>query len=93
MTDKEFSEQKQIYLNRLPLQFRSAVDYYCWEKGHSYGYQEVINYIQDMVAMLEKPIQDYKAAFETKIQALQNDIGILTDEKREAWDRIAELEN
>lgn len=64
MSEQEFVVKRDEYLERLPVEFRSRVGYMAWERGHSSGYEEVINILSEMVYQLEDPIRE----FETRIE-------------------------
>lgn len=60
MTNEEFAAKEAELLKRLPVEFRSKVSYAAYERGHSYGMEEVLSYVEGYVDMLEEPIQDYR---------------------------------
>lgn len=59
MTDEQFLELEQVELNKLPVEFRSAVSYNCYERGHAYGREEVLNYVKDTVDWLLPCVEAY----------------------------------
>lgn len=59
MTQEEFDAREKEILQELPEAFRSFVSYYAWEKGHAYGFEEVLSHERDLVSELKKPIADW----------------------------------
>jgi len=43
----------------LPEEFRSAISYYAYEKGHAYGYEEVLSYLEQLVDALKPCVEKY----------------------------------
>lgn len=60
MTDKEFPDRQNEILSVLPQEFHGAVSHYAWEQGHAYGYEEVLIHLEELVDMLNVPIQNYR---------------------------------
>lgn len=61
MTEHEYSEKLDNILSELPIEFRSMVNYYCWDKGHAYGYEEVLSYAEALTSELKEPIANFRA--------------------------------
>ena len=59
MTNEEFNQKEEELLNELPPEFRSAVSYHAYERGHAYGHSEVFIHVAELVNLLEKPIAEY----------------------------------
>lgn len=60
MTEAEFNEAELELLSPLPPEFRSVVSSMAYERGHSYGMEEVLLMVQDIVGDLLPAIQVYK---------------------------------
>lgn len=58
MTQDEFNQKEAEILERLPIQLRSAISWMAYDRGHAYGYEEVLNHVLAMVDALEKPVED-----------------------------------
>ena len=52
-------------LNKLPAEFRSAVSYAAYERGHAYGYEEILSHVRGYVEMLEEPICKFRDNLQT----------------------------
>jgi hypothetical protein len=61
MTENEFYQEREELVMELPVEFHSAVNQMAWEHGHSAGYEEVINYLRELVSNLKPCIEKYKA--------------------------------
>lgn len=61
MTAEEFNQQEQAELAKLPEAFRQAVSWECYDRGHAYGYDEVLNHVRTTVAWLLPCIQAHDA--------------------------------
>ena len=59
MTPKDFMELEDIELMKLPVEFRSMVSYGCYDHGHDYGYEEVLNHVRNTVDWLLPCIEKY----------------------------------
>jgi hypothetical protein len=59
MTLDEFNTRQDEILARLPEELRPAVSHMAYERGHAYGYQEVLIHLEDLVAGLEAPVRAY----------------------------------
>ena len=57
-TEKEklFEEKQKALLEDIPPEFHRALSYWAWEEGHSAGYDEVLNILQDLVHTFQDPI-------------------------------------
>ena len=56
MTADEFNQKQEEILERLPSQLRNAISWLAWDRGHAYGYEEVLNHVLEMVDALEQPV-------------------------------------
>ena len=54
-----FEKRQDELLAQLPEEFRSYVSGRAWESGHSSGYQEVLNYLEDLIFHLTPAIEKY----------------------------------
>jgi len=59
MTAEEFTQAEGQELAKLPEEFRAAVSWDAYERGHAYGYEEVLSYVKDTVNWLLPCIQKY----------------------------------
>lgn len=59
MTKEEFDEDLDEALKHLPLEFQQYVSRESWERGHSAGYEEVINYAHGLANDLEEVLKAY----------------------------------
>ena len=59
MTGEEFNVAEAEVLANLPEEFRAAVSWDAYERGHAYGYEEVLNNIRATVDWLLPCIQKY----------------------------------
>lgn len=64
MTDEEFDVQQNLLLERLPEELRSVLSYMAYERGHSYGHDEVISILRNMVNDLETAVLAYGSRME-----------------------------
>ena len=64
--DDDFHRLETEALARLPIEFRDAVSYACYERGHAYGYSEVLCHVKDMVDMLCPIIEEYTERIENQ---------------------------
>jgi len=55
-----FEQKQEKSLAEIPEEFRSFVRTHAWEQGHSCGYQEVLNYVEDMVWSLKPAIEKFQ---------------------------------
>lgn len=62
MTNEEFQKAEAAELSKLPEAFRSAVSWECYDRGHAYGHEEVLNHIRSTVAWLLPCIEAHDAA-------------------------------
>lgn len=72
--DKKDSEEYEIklanLLKEIPEEFHPFVSSYSWEKGHSYGYNEVYSYASDIVEQLKPCIEKYREMMEESFDKL-----------------------
>lgn len=59
MTEDEYLTELKENLSSIPVEFHGFVEGYCYEQGHSYGYEEVIGHVRDMVHSLGAAIKAY----------------------------------
>jgi hypothetical protein len=52
ITEEEFEAKQTELLNRIPKKFRGWLSYMAWEKGHAFGYSEVLLHLEDYVGGL-----------------------------------------
>lgn len=55
MDGPEFEEKVNNLFADLPQSFKACASYYCWENHHSYGYSEVLLYLERLVNEVIKP--------------------------------------
>jgi hypothetical protein len=63
MTNDEYIKKSDEILLQVPIEFRSVLDYMAYEKGHAFGYDEVIGILEGLVNSLSPAIVE----FETRI--------------------------
>lgn len=68
MTEEEFYSKEAEILERLPEELRPTISYMAYERGHAYGYEEVLGYVQSLVVDLEKPLYEYAARIRSSCQ-------------------------
>jgi hypothetical protein len=59
MTDVEYKAEMARILSGIPLAFRSFVERDAWERGHSAGYEEVINIASSLASDLAPAIREF----------------------------------
>lgn len=59
MTSEEFNAKEQELLQQVPVEFHSALSYYAYDKGHAYGYEEVLIHLGELVDMLVPCFKEY----------------------------------
>ena len=59
MTQEEFDVKTEELLRDIPEEFRNTLNYMAYERGHAYGYDEVLNILYELVYNLKKPIETY----------------------------------
>ena len=59
MTEQEYTEAQAELLKDFPPEFKGTLSYMAWERGHSAGYEEVLNELRGLVSDLKEPIQKY----------------------------------
>jgi hypothetical protein len=62
MTAEIFEREKAAVLETIPEPFHKFVARVSWEYGHSSGYEEVLNYMDDFIDGLEGAILAYENA-------------------------------
>lgn len=60
MTVDEYNEERNTLLAEIPIEFHGFIGTETWDRGHSAGYEEVINIMQEMVYNLKPCIQNYR---------------------------------
>lgn len=60
MTEQEYNEEWNELLKDIPKEFHSFIMSDCYERGHSAGYEEVINYAHEMCHNIKEPIKKFK---------------------------------
>ncbi len=65
MTSEEYLEREERILSRVPEEFRSTLSCIAYERGHAYGYNEVLGHVYELVHDLLPAIE----AFETRIRS------------------------
>ena len=66
MTAAEFTLKQTELLAEVPVQFRNALSYMAYERGHSGGLEEVIGILTGLVADLLPSIQQFKKDIENR---------------------------
>lgn len=59
MTEAEFYAEQADELSDLPPDFHGFISSYAWERGHAYGYEEVLGHVRDLTFGLRTPIITY----------------------------------
>ncbi len=59
MTGEEFNVARAEMLAKLPKEFRAAVSWDAYDRGHAYGYEEVLIHVRSTVDWLLPCIQKY----------------------------------
>jgi hypothetical protein len=59
MTQEEFDVKAEELLRDIPDEFRSILNYMAYERGHAYGYDEVLNILDELVYKFKEPIEQY----------------------------------
>lgn len=58
MTDSEFQEKEDSLLLGIPEEFRGALSYQAYQRGHSAGMSEVLMILTNLVYDMEQPIKE-----------------------------------
>lgn len=66
MTQEDFEARESELLARLPEDFRSTISYMAYERGHAYGYNEVLGHVESLVYDLLPAIEAYTARITKK---------------------------
>ena len=67
MTENEFETKQTELLKNIPEEFHAAIKNVAWQEGHSYGYEEVLIHLGNLVDALQEPIKNYtNKIFSTK---------------------------
>ncbi len=56
----EYEAKLQSILSELPQSFRAFVSNQSWDRGHSSGYEEVLNIAQEIVSELAPAVKEYR---------------------------------
>jgi hypothetical protein len=67
MTIEEFQDEKKKILSRIPEQFHNVLSQKAWDDGHAYGFREVLNYLDELVTLLDAPIRSFHLAVRTEM--------------------------
>jgi hypothetical protein len=59
MTEQEYIKTKEEILSEVPPEFHTPMGIISWEKGHSYGYDEVILLLRNLVYEFKPYIKKY----------------------------------
>ena len=61
MTDQEYADKEKALFDesKIPVEFRSALSYLAYERGHAYGLDEIWSELIDLVSGLQEPIKKY----------------------------------
>ena len=59
MSEEQFAVKMQAVLTMLPAEFRDFVSEESWDRGHSAGYEEVVNIAENLAYNLEKTVRAY----------------------------------
>ena len=59
MTLNEFNARQNEILERLPEELHAPISWLAYDRGHAYGYQEVLIHLDEMVSTLLVPIRTY----------------------------------
>ena len=60
MTEEEYNQEWKELLEDIPPEFHSFIQTDCYDRGHSAGYEEVINYAHEMVYNIKGPIKNFE---------------------------------
>lgn len=60
MNSEEYNEELAEAIEELPEEFQSYVSHAAWERGHSAGYEEVVNIAREMASDLLPHLQRYQ---------------------------------
>jgi len=66
MTGEEFAVKQNELLIQLPSQFRSAISYMAYERGHSAGHEEVLGILSGLIFDLLPSIQQFEKDIRSK---------------------------
>jgi hypothetical protein len=66
MTNEEFASTQTEILKDIPEEFKSALSYMAYERGHSAGNEEIVNELRGLVSDLQQAIEDYTKRITTK---------------------------
>jgi hypothetical protein len=58
--DDLYARRQAELLKQVPPEFHGFLSSKAWEDGHSGGYDEVINYLTDLVTEIIEPIEDFE---------------------------------
>ena len=60
MTEKEFQEELDKELSQIPTEFHPFINKQSWDRGHSAGYEEVLNIAQEMTYELKPCVAKFE---------------------------------
>lgn len=61
MDETEFNTQKAKILDGLPTPFQDFISVWCWNHGHAYGFEEVINIMEDLAHEVKLALDKFMA--------------------------------
>lgn len=62
LSAKEIYFKKQAkLLADVPEEFHGVFSKHAWDEGHAYGYDEVLNHLEELVDIFRNPIKEYAA--------------------------------
>lgn len=67
----DFRKQQRL-LEQVPVEFRAALSYMAYERGHSAGDAEITIVLADLVDGLKKPIKEFENRIEREVIHFQN---------------------
>jgi hypothetical protein len=67
MTSEEFVIEQDKILKEIPEEFKSALSYMAYERGHSAGHEEVMGILKELVNDLKQPIADFQKRISMEI--------------------------
>lgn len=59
MTEQEFVKRQDNLLSQIPEEFRGSVSFKAYQDGHAYGYEEILNHVEELVGMILTPLKNY----------------------------------
>lgn len=56
---EEFNQKEQQILRDIPVQFHDYFSQLAYKRGHAYGYNEVLNHLEDYICGFMKALKEY----------------------------------